>query len=162
MTAQTDHAAIRALISRFLRALDERKFAGDDWARPYCTDDVRIVTPFGPAQGAEARRRTEEALVRFARTQHMTTDLVVDIEAGSGRATASWNALMTHVHHEETLRRRGEGANPVFTVGGYWRAALVRTAGGWRIGQASVEPVWTTGEPPDLPEGVAAPPLPGP
>ncbi|MGK5529619.1 nuclear transport factor 2 family protein [Streptomyces sp. URMC 129] len=149
-TARTDEDAIRTLISRFTRALDERKFDDDGWIGPYCTEDVRMVSPLEVTEGAATRKQMEEALGRYARTQHMTTDLVVDVTPGAGRATASWNALMTHIHHEETLRRRGEGANPVLMVGGYWRAELIRTPAGRRMTQVSVDAVWTAGDPPDF------------
>ncbi|MFF3201293.1 nuclear transport factor 2 family protein [Streptomyces sp. NPDC002962] len=149
-TTQTDHTEISRLVSRFFRALDERKFEGD-WARDYVTDDVRTTTPIGAADGVDAMAHAREALERYARTQHITSDLLVDVEPASGRATASWNALMTHVHHEETLRRRGEDADPVFTVGGHWEAELRREHGGWRISRMSVQAMWTTGQPPELP-----------
>ncbi|MFJ9690453.1 nuclear transport factor 2 family protein [Streptomyces bacillaris] len=150
MTPQTDHVEISMLISRFFRALDERKFEGD-WARSYFTDDVRTVTPIGSSDGIEAMDDTEEALGRYARTQHIASDVLVDTEAASGSAKASWNALMTHVHHDTTLQQRGKDANPLFTVGGYYEAELRRTGGGWRISHMSVRAVWTTGEPPVLP-----------
>ncbi|WP_405625814.1 nuclear transport factor 2 family protein [Streptomyces sp. NBC_00016] len=148
-TTQTDHTEISMLVSRFFRALDERKFEGD-WARGYVTDDVRTTTPIGAADGVEAMAHARKALERYARTQHITSDLVIDVEPASGRATASWNALMTHVHHDTTLRQRGEDADPLFTVGGYWEAELRREREGWRISRMSVQALWTTGQPPEL------------
>ncbi|MDR6978052.1 hypothetical protein J2X68_004776 [Streptomyces sp. 3330] len=149
MTTQTDHFEISTLVSRFFRALDERNLVGDG-ARAYVTDDVRSVTPVGAADGAEAMAHAQEALGRYARTQHIASDVLVDVEPDSGRATASWNALMTHVHHEATLRRRGADADPLFTVGGRWEAELRREREGWRISRMSVRAVWTTGQPPEL------------
>ena len=142
MTTQTDQIEIATLVSRFFRALDERKFT-DGWAEGYFTDDVRMVAPVGVFEGPAAVRGTEEALGRFARTQHLSSDVLTDIEAASGTARASWNALMVHVHHE--------GPDPLFTVGGRYDAELRRTDEGWRISQVSVEAVWTTGRPPVLP-----------
>ncbi|MGK5637075.1 nuclear transport factor 2 family protein [Streptomyces sp. URMC 126] len=107
----------------------------------------------GPRCDAETQ---EEAVGWFARTQHLTTDLLVDVDATAGTATASWNSLMTHVHHAATLRECGEGALPVFTVGGLWQATLRRTPDGWRFSRTSVRPNWTTGEPPPLPEAATA------
>lgn len=150
MTTQTDHTEISMLISRFFRVLDERKFEGDR-ARSYFTDDVRTVTPIGASDGIEAMEHTSEALERYARTQHIASDVLVDVEAVSGRARASWNALMTHVHHDTTLQSRGEDANPLFTVGGYYEAELRRMREGRRISRMSVRAIWTTGEPPVLP-----------
>ncbi|MFF1439211.1 nuclear transport factor 2 family protein [Streptomyces sp. NPDC058295] len=149
MTTQTDHTEISMLVSRFFRALDERRFEGD-WARHYVTDDVRTVTPVGAADGVEAMAHAREALERYARTHHIASDLLVVVEPASGRATASWNALMTHMHHDATLEQRGEDADPLFTVGGYWEAELRREREGWRISRMSVRAMWTTGQPPEL------------
>ncbi|UYQ61451.1 nuclear transport factor 2 family protein [Streptomyces peucetius] len=142
MTTQTDHTEIALLVSRFFRALDERKFA-PGWADGYVTDDVRMVAPVGVYEGPAAVRGTEEAIGRFARTQHMSSDLLTDIDEASGTAHASWNALMVHVHHEDP--------DPLFTVGGRYDTELRRTDEGWRISRMSVEAVWTTGRPPVLP-----------
>ncbi|MFJ1967298.1 nuclear transport factor 2 family protein [Streptomyces sp. NPDC087903] len=158
MTTQTDHTEISMLVSRLFRAMDERRFDGDR-ARGFCTDDVRMVTPIGVSEGIEALEHSKEALERYARTQHIASDVLVDVEAASGRATASWNALMTHVHHDTTLRQRGKDANPLFTVGGYWEAELRRTRDGWRISHVSIEAIWTTGEPPELPAGIQPTPV---
>ncbi|MEV4329163.1 nuclear transport factor 2 family protein [Streptomyces sp. NPDC049597] len=147
MTAQRDHHDISTLVSRLFRALDAREFT-DGWADGCFTSDVRTTTPVGDAEGADAVRHAEVAVGRFARTQHIACDVLVDVAGDGETATASWNALMVHVHHDSTLRERGEGANPLFTVGGVHEAELRRTSGGWRISRMDVRAVWTTGEPP--------------
>ncbi|MDJ0463770.1 nuclear transport factor 2 family protein [Streptomyces sp. H27-C3] len=147
MTTQTDQTEISTLISRFFRALDERKFE-DGWARSYFTDDVRTVTPIGASGGIEAMNDTKEAVERYARTQHIASDVLVDVEDASGTATASWNALMTHVHHDATVQQRGKEADPLFTVGGRYETELRRTHEGWRISLLSAQVIWTTGQPP--------------
>ncbi|MEV0319834.1 nuclear transport factor 2 family protein [Streptomyces sp. NPDC050658] len=152
MTTHTDHLDIALLVSRFFRALDERKF-DEGWGRAYFTDDVRTDTPVGTSEGADVVAHTEVAIGRFAGTQHISSDLLVDTEDGTDHATASWNALMTHVHHDSTLRARGETAHPLFTVGGRFDTELRRTPDGWRISRMAVDVIWTTGEPPVLPEG---------
>ncbi|MFI2367508.1 nuclear transport factor 2 family protein [Streptomyces sp. NPDC018833] len=149
MTTQRDHHDISALVSRLFRALDTREFA-EGWADDYFTDDVRTTTPVGDAEGGDAVRHTEVAIGRFARTQHMASDVLVDVGGDGDAATASWNALMVHIHHDSTLRERGEGASPLFTVGGVFDAELRRTSGGWRFSRMDVRAVWTTGEPPVL------------
>lgn len=150
MTTQPDQTEISTLVSRFFHTLDGRKFEGD-WARSYFTDDVRTVTPIGASTGIGAMEDTQEAIERFSRTQHIASDVLVDVEAASGRATASWNALMTHVHHDATLQQRGKDANPLFTVGGRYETELRHTQEGWRISLMSVRAIWTTGQPPVLP-----------
>jgi hypothetical protein len=141
MTTHQDHIEIGLLVTRFFRAMDERAFPSG-WARDCLTDDARMVAPVGIFEGAEAVRGTEEALKRFARTQHMASDLLTDVDAGSDTARASWNALMVHIHHE--------GDDPLFTVGGRYEAELRRTKEGRRFSRMAVEAVWTTGRPPVL------------
>ncbi|MGI5513323.1 nuclear transport factor 2 family protein [Streptomyces sp. CA-106131] len=147
MTTQMDHAEISMLVDRFFRVLDERKSAAD-WTRDFLTDDARMETPLGTSQGAEAIRAAEEALERYDRTQHIASGIITDADAGAERATASWNALMTHVHHDATLQERGGDADPLFTVGGRFEADLRRTPDGWRFSRVVVRPIWTKGQPP--------------
>lgn len=147
MTTQMDHAEISMLVDRLFRALDERKFAAD-WARDLLTDDARMETPLGVSEGAEALRATEEALGRYDRTQHIASGVITDTDAVGERATASWNALMTHVHHDAALQDLGGEADPLFTVGGRFEAELRRTPDGWRFSRIAVRPVWTKGQPP--------------
>ncbi|MEU2561877.1 nuclear transport factor 2 family protein [Streptomyces longispororuber] len=137
-------------MSRYFRTMDRREFERG-WARDYFIGDVRTVTPIGASDGIDALDDTGEALGRYARTQHIASDVLVDVRADAAAATASWNALMTHVHHAATLRQRGEDAEPLFVVGGYYEAELRRTPAGWRISHLSVQALWTTGQPPELP-----------
>ncbi|MEU7021016.1 nuclear transport factor 2 family protein [Streptomyces sp. NPDC046203] len=165
MTTPRDHTEITLLVDRFFRALDERTFTAG-WGRAFFTDDIVKETPFGIFRGPEVVRATEEAVERFDRTQHMAsgvlTDQATDADAdadadpgmdagsdtGAESATASWDALMTHVHHAATLRERGSGADPLFVVGGRFETELRRTPEGWRFTRMAVRPVWTTGQPP--------------
>ncbi|MET9595500.1 nuclear transport factor 2 family protein [Streptomyces sp. NPDC006516] len=149
-----DHFEITTLISGFFRTMDERRF-DEGWSGAYFTDDLRTTTPLGVAEGADAVRHVEEATGRFAATLHISSDVLVQAEPGARTANASWNAHMTHVHLDSTLQARGEGANPLFTVGGIYEGNLLRTDSGWRINRMSVRAVWTTGEPPVLPEETA-------
>ncbi|ACU37515.1 nuclear transport factor 2 family protein [Actinosynnema mirum] len=149
-----DHNEItefNALVSRFFRAMDVREFP-DGWAQDHFTDDATLSSPIGSAEGVTAvAAHVEESIRRFARTQHTSSDLLVDEAEG---VAVTWNALMTHVHLDSTLRSRGADANPLFQVGGHWRAELRRTPEGWRISALSHDALWTTGLPPLLPEGV--------
>ncbi|MER8029824.1 nuclear transport factor 2 family protein [Streptomyces bauhiniae] len=149
------HFEISTLISGFFRLLDERKFE-QGWAGAFFTDDLRTTTPVGTAEGADAVRLVEEALGRFKATLHLSSDVIVRSGPDDRTADASWNAHMTHVHLDSTLRARGEGADPLFTVGGVWEGSFRRTDSGWRMSRTLVRPVWTTGEPPDLAARVSA------
>jgi hypothetical protein len=158
MTTQTApvdqevHAEISALVHRLFRALDARNFAAG-WMRDFVTDDVRMETPLGTTEGADAAGvAAEEALLRYDRTQHIASGILVDVardaDAKPERVTVSWNALMTHVHHEATLQALGAGADPLFVVGGFYEADVRRTPDGWRSSRVAVRPVWTKGLPP--------------
>ncbi|MGW3494394.1 nuclear transport factor 2 family protein [Streptomyces sp. NPDC001020] len=147
MTTQTDHAEISMLVDRFFHVMDERKFAAG-WGGDFFTDDALEVTPLGTFQGPEVSRATEEALGRFDRTQHIASGILTDADSDAQRATASWNALMTHVHRDATLQERGSGADPLFIVGGRFEADLRRTPDGWRFNRMTVRPIWTKGQPP--------------
>ncbi|MEU9860737.1 nuclear transport factor 2 family protein [Streptomyces sp. NPDC047971] len=153
-TNHRDHFEISALVSGFFRAMDERRF-DEGWADAYFTDDLRTTTPIGAAEGAEAIRQVEEAVGRFAATQHTSSDLLVSVEPDGRTARVRWNAHMTHVHLGSTLHARGEGADPLFTVGGVYEGECRRTDEGWRVSRMSVRAVWTTGEPPVLPVDIA-------
>ncbi|MFB7370677.1 nuclear transport factor 2 family protein [Streptomyces sp. NPDC056222] len=150
-----DQFEIATLISGFFRAMDERRFE-KGWADAYFTDDLRTTTPLGVAEGADAVHHVEEAIGRFAATLHASSDVVVRAEPGARTAHVRWNAHMTHVHLDATLQARGEGADPLFTVGGVYEGEVRRTDKGWRVSRMSVRAVWTTGEPPVLPEDTAA------
>ncbi|MFE0513786.1 nuclear transport factor 2 family protein [Streptomyces sp. NPDC058964] len=149
-------AQIRTLVHRLFRALDERAFS-PGWMRAHVTPDARMETPLGNSEGDEAVRQTERALGRYERTQHIASGILTDV--GTGTATASWNALMTHVHREDTLRALGPDTEPLFVVGGHYEADLCLTPGGWRFRRIAVRPVWTKGRPPLLPptDGSRAP-----
>jgi hypothetical protein len=134
--------------------MDERRF-DEGWADAYFTDDLRTTTPIGVAEGADAVRHVEEAIGRFAATQHSSSDLVVRVDPDGRTAHVRWNAHMVHVHPDSTLRARGAGANPLFTVGGVYEGECRRTDEGWRVSRMSVRAVWTTGEPPVLPADAA-------
>jgi hypothetical protein len=131
------HAEIETLVHRLFRALDARDFA-PGWMRPYVTGDARMETPLGTSTGDAAARDSEVALGRYVRTQHIASGVLVDSDAAGERASASWNALMVHVHADES----------VFMVGGRWEGDLLRTGAGWRFERVTVRAVWTQGKPP--------------
>ncbi|MEU1275492.1 nuclear transport factor 2 family protein [Streptomyces sp. NPDC005799] len=151
MTTQEDNTAITVLIGRFFRTLNERRFEGD-WGKEFFTDDVIAESPHGAARGAAAVRQSQQAVEDWAAIQYMNTDILIEADAaGPDSATASWNSLMTHIHHESTLEKLGQGLDPLFTVGGVWDVDLRRTADGWRFSRTSVRPIWMSGTAPQLP-----------
>ncbi|MEU3342449.1 nuclear transport factor 2 family protein [Streptomyces sp. NPDC006668] len=151
MTTQEDDTAITVLIGRFFRTLNERRFEGD-WGKEFFTDDVIAESPHGSARGAAAVRQSQQAVEDWAAIQYMNTDILIEAGgAGPDSATASWNSLMTHIHHESALEKLGQGLDPLFTVGGVWDVDLRRTTDGWRFSRTSVRPIWMSGTAPQLP-----------
>ncbi|RMI41631.1 nuclear transport factor 2 family protein [Streptomyces triticirhizae] len=148
--AALDQRAVIDAVSRMFRSFDTHDHS-EETATRFLTEDVRVTTPVGTAEGlAEVTRLNAEALGRFAGTQHQATDVLVELAPNGETAVADWNALMTHVHHDSTLRQRGPGADPLFVVGGRWHGELIRTPHGWRFRALTVERVWSRGEPPTL------------
>ncbi|MFJ5773492.1 nuclear transport factor 2 family protein [Streptomyces sp. NPDC093094] len=129
------HTEIETLVHRMFRVLDTRPFT-PGLMRAYVTADARMETPLGVSTGEAAVRNSEVALGRYVRTQHIASGILTEVDGD--RATASWNALMTHVHADES----------VFMVGGRWEGDLRRTEDGWRFGRLAVQAVWTQGQPP--------------
>jgi 3-phenylpropionate/cinnamic acid dioxygenase small subunit len=126
---------IETLVHRMFRALDARDFTRG-WMRAYVTEDARMETPLGTSEGEAAARAAEVALGRYVRTQHVASGVLSEVDGDRGRA--SWNALMFHVHADDS----------VFTVGGRYEGDLRRTDEGWRFERVSVGMVWTQGRPP--------------
>ncbi|ARZ71577.1 nuclear transport factor 2 family protein [Streptomyces sp. HU2014] len=147
----SDRADITGLIDGYLMSLDTVPATGarfdDAWARRLFTEDVRITTPVGDHVGiAGLGESQQETMVKFRRTQHIGANYMIDLDGD--RAAVRWNALMTHVHLDETQRARGEAAGGHFDVGGTFTGEVVRTDDGWRFRRLEVRMAWSTGEGP--------------
>jgi 3-phenylpropionate/cinnamic acid dioxygenase small subunit len=134
-----DREAISDLIHRFCVVLDDQRF--DDLQSVFA-EDATITTPGGRAQGLDAivaqatRNHTPEL-----RTQHLVTDLVVDLDGERARARANYLAVFA--------TGSGDPApSPRFQIGSVYRFELVRTTGGWRLHTMEMLPTWAVGERP--------------
>ncbi|MEV5826746.1 nuclear transport factor 2 family protein [Spirillospora sp. NPDC052242] len=146
MSELIDRVEIVELVDRFMASLDERNF-DDEWARRFHTSDVTMEAPVGDVVGLDGlAESTRVALERFERTQHLSSNHIVDLDGD--RAAVRWNALMVHVHLASTAEARGEEPGVHFDVGGRFDAEAVRTADGWRFRRMDVRPVWFNGRPP--------------
>jgi hypothetical protein len=121
LAALQDRIAITDTLAGLGRWLDDKRW---DDADKLLTADVRATTPGGTAEGreavvAQARRNHDEV------TQHLFTNVVVDLEGDRARAGA------------ESLIAIGERR-----VGSRYALGFVRTSDGWRIEALSVTPVW--------------------
>ncbi|GAA0470031.1 polyketide cyclase [Paractinoplanes deccanensis] len=130
-TLIADRMEITDLFSRFQLLLDEKRWEDADTV---FTDDVAVHSPRG------GELRGIDKVVAFMRegdvegqhAQHMTTDLLVDIDGD--QAAVSANSL---VHYYR------DGQAPHFTGGLRLAGAAVRTPVGWRFREHRITPAWT-------------------
>jgi hypothetical protein len=134
-----DRQAIADLIHRLGAVLDEQRF---DDLRSLFTDDASITTPGGHARGVDAvvaqARRNHNPEVR---TQHLATDLVVDLDGDRALARANFVGIFA----------AGEGSPapaPQYRLGLVYRFELTSTPAGWRMRSMEQRPVWAAGERP--------------
>jgi hypothetical protein len=129
LRALTDRQAVADLIDRLGLWLDEKRFAE---ARSVLTEDVRVRTPGGTAEGidrvvAQASRNHQE------RTQHVISNVRVAVDGG--RATAGANLIVAFAGDDGAVRTHGER----------YAFEAVRGPEGWRLSSIEVAPVWATG-----------------
>ncbi len=120
----TDHQHVVDLISRLGRWLDDKRF---DDARSVLTEDVTVSTPGGQAEGIE-RVAAQASRNHQVPTQHLITNVLVDLDGDSASATA--NLLVTFAG--ETVEQQGER----------YRFDAARTDAGWRLRRIEVTPIW--------------------
>jgi SnoaL-like domain len=147
-----DRAEISDLIDRFSRDLDDYTIEGRPfdvtWVRSYFTDDASVDYPVGSATGAESISALIDGrgMAPFQRTQHVTTNYLVDLDGD--RASVRFNLIATHVHADDVRQRLGEGPGAHFTVGDYYEGEIVRTTAGWRFRRQALHVTWSEGTPP--------------
>lgn len=129
-TAIADRIEITDLFTRLSRLLDERRW--EDAATVF-TDDVAVHSP----RGGELRGIDEivgymgQAEVEGERTQHVTTDLLVDLDGD--QAAASANSLVYFYR---------DGQAPHLASGLRLTGTVVRTPAGWRFREHWITPAW--------------------
>lgn len=126
-----DRLEITDLFTRLAQLLDERRW--DDAATIY-TDDVVVHSPrAGEIHGLDAAvaflRGSE---VEGEHTQHVTTDLLVDVDGDTAQAAA--NSLV-HFYRDGEAPHRTSGLRLAGTA--------VRTPVGWRIRESRITLAWT-------------------
>jgi 3-phenylpropionate/cinnamic acid dioxygenase small subunit len=119
-----DREQITDLISRLGRWLDDKQF---DDSRSVLTEDVTVSTPGGQAEGLE-RVVAQASRNHQVPTQHLITNVLVDIDGDTAAATA--NLLVTFAR--DTLDQQGER----------YRFDAARTPEGWRLRRIEVTPIW--------------------
>ena len=124
-----DRQAVVDLIDGLGLWLDEKRFAE---ARSILTEDVRVRTPGGTAEGIE-RVVAQAARNHRERTQHVISNVRVAVDGA--RATAGANLIVTFAGEDGAVRAHGER----------YAFAAVRGPDGWRLSSIEVTPVWATG-----------------
>lgn len=126
-----DRIEIADLFARFALVLDERRC---DDVGTVLADDVVVHSPRGgELRGLDAVLGfLREGGVEGERTQHTTTDLLVDVDGDQGVASA--NSLVYYYR---------DGRPPHFTGSLRLTATVVRTAAGWRFREQRITPAWT-------------------
>jgi 3-phenylpropionate/cinnamic acid dioxygenase small subunit len=131
ITLLADRIEIADLFTRFARLLDEKRWEDADTV---FTDDVAVHSPrSGEIRGIDkVVGFMRQAEVEGQHTQHMTTDLLVDVDGD--RATASANSLVYFYR---------DGQAPHLTSGLRLACTAVRTPAGWRLGESWTMLAWT-------------------
>jgi len=130
ITLIADRIEIADLFTRFARLLDEKRWEDADTV---FTDDVAVHSPrSGEIRGIDkAVGFMRQAEVDGERTQHMTTDLLVDVNCD--QATASANSLVYFYR---------DGQAPHRTSGLRLACTAVRTPAGWRLRESWTMLAW--------------------
>ena len=131
-----DRLDIAELIAAYADMADRRSFNDAD---AIFASDVVAIYPGGEARGiGSIANYGRQFLGRFARTQHIITNLMFRI--GEDEATVRANLIAVHVADADRPDRH-------FDLGGIYQFALARTKEGWRISRLELTMVWTNGVP---------------
>ena len=125
-----DRQEVADLVTRLYALLDEGRY--DELASVYAAD-VELEFPSAHMHGldeAVAMARTRGG--RYDRAQHITTDLLVDVDGD--RASVRSNHWAIHVH-----------AGGRFEAGLVHRFDAARTPDGWRLTRGRADVVWRAG-----------------
>ncbi|MGA4800739.1 nuclear transport factor 2 family protein [Streptomyces lavendulocolor] len=106
------------------------------------TDEVRL--DYTSLDGGEPAVVPAKGLVgawsgllgAFTATQHVFSNFLVDLDGDTAVCTAMFQA---------THRLPNEHGGPLWTLGGHYRFALVRTGDGWRINDVVMTATWADG-----------------
>lgn len=132
--AAEDRRAVEELVTRLYVLLDEQRY--DELDTIYSNDAV-LRLPAAEIKGLEeiravARRRGET----YARMQHISTDVLVELDGD--RASVRTNHLAFHLHEVDPESAR-------YDAGVVHRFQAARTADGWRLTRTEGDVVWTQG-----------------
>ncbi|GAA3733743.1 nuclear transport factor 2 family protein [Salinactinospora qingdaonensis] len=126
-----DRADLIDLLTRQGRWLDEKRF---DESRTIFTEDVIGDFPSGQLHGVDQlTERARRNHAEFDRTQHLTTNHLIDLAGDHATVTAQLVAVFT---------RHATTAAPEFALGEQYRFEAVRTPQGWRFSRLQMRLHW--------------------
>ncbi|MET8872799.1 nuclear transport factor 2 family protein [Nocardia sp. NPDC004604] len=128
-TLVADRIEIADLFTRYARLLDEKRWDDVD---TIFTDDVAVHSPRAQLRGIDkVVDYMRQAEVAGEHAQHMTNDLLVNVNGD--QAAASANSLVYFYR---------DGQPPHQTSGLRLACTVVRTAAGWRISETRTMLAW--------------------
>jgi SnoaL-like domain len=132
-----DRQAISDLLTEYATCVDDHDWKG--LAERVFTEDVAChYDGFGSFEGRDAVLAfLEESMTPIAASQHLLSNLRVDLAGDSARTRVSLWARLVAPQPEGELR---------ITEGAVYRHALVRESAGWRIRRLELTSVWRTEE----------------
>lgn len=146
-----DRLEITELLARYARAVDRKHW---DLYRTVFTDDAHIdyTSAGGTAAGLdEMCRWLDDALAQFPATQHLVSNVIIDLGTDSDgdgdRDTATVEAMF--------FNPMSMPDGSTWFTGGWYHHRVIRTPEGWRSRELVEESSWFAGMPTDLasPEG---------
>jgi hypothetical protein len=127
-----DRLDIQDVINRLGACLDEKRI--DDLGEVFC-DDVNGVLasgdPFSSLAGIQEHGRQQ--LLPWARLQHVITNILIDLDGDTASARA--NLITVNVAAPSTPAKD-------FGFNGYYKFALRRDGGRWKISDIRLLEVW--------------------
>ena len=127
---------IEQLLYLYAYALDTRTY---ELIEQIFTPDARLSMSSGTTvTPVEYRAMCERELPKLTATQHVTTNVLVQLHGPQASARAYY-----HAQH----RKDGADGGPLFLMGGWVDDELVLLAEGWRIAARTWNAAWSEGNP---------------
>jgi uncharacterized protein (TIGR02246 family) len=136
-----DREEIRALLSNYFSALDDRKITAEAVAGLYTEDGV-FHGPGGTRSGRQAIFEADTYVYEmFEATHHITSDYLINV--ADDRATVRATMYAIDIWHKSV--RDELSLDSHFVAGSVFTGDAVRTAEGWRFAQLTQRVVWREG-----------------
>jgi len=143
ITRLADRAELTELIFRVGLCLDEHRF--EDLGDLFVEDGV-AVTAGGTARGRAALvAQAAQNNAQYDRTQHVTTNVLIDFEDEVGDGSDDAGTLADRARIRANIIAsfcQGAEPHPVAVRGGVSLGKAVRTSDGWRLTEIEARPTW--------------------